>query len=129
MTAPITELRALCAELLEALQSWSPHGGGPLEYWESEEEALLMARAENALAQPEPVAPTPIPMAERLPCLEDCDEQGWCWLWERDCGCNGRKWSLVDRAWSLSQSDEDLPIYTHWLPANALPTPEATVHD
>ena len=70
--------------------------------------------------------PQPVAVSERLPGLEDCDEQGRCWLWERDCGYTGRKWALVDRAWSLSQSDEDLSVYTHWLPANALPTPEAT---
>jgi hypothetical protein len=51
--------RALCAELLVALKSWSPHGGGPLECWEDrEEEAALIARAEALLDQPEPVAPT-----------------------------------------------------------------------
>ena len=45
--------RALCAELLAALKSWSPHGGGPLECWEDrEEEADLIARAETELAQP-----------------------------------------------------------------------------
>jgi hypothetical protein len=55
-----TDYRALCAELLVALKSWSPHGGGPLECWEDrEEEAALIARARAALTQPEPVAPTP----------------------------------------------------------------------
>jgi hypothetical protein len=53
-----TDYRPLCAELLVALKSWSPHGGGPLECWEDrEEEADLIARAEAELAQPEP-APT-----------------------------------------------------------------------
>ena len=52
------DYRALCAELLAALKSWSPHGGGPLECWEDrEEEADLIARAEEELAQPEPVEP------------------------------------------------------------------------
>jgi hypothetical protein len=56
MTSPY---RALCAELLVALKSWSPHGGGPLECWEDrEEEAVLIARAEALLAQSEPAAPT-----------------------------------------------------------------------
>jgi hypothetical protein len=56
MTSPY---RALCAELLAALKSWSPHGGGPLECWEDrEEEADLIARAETELAQPEPEEPT-----------------------------------------------------------------------
>jgi hypothetical protein len=56
---PDPDYKALCAELLVALKSWSPHGGGPLECWEDrEEEADLIARAEAELAQPEPVAPT-----------------------------------------------------------------------
>lgn len=81
--------------------------------------------ARAALARWGRPAIEPVPVSERLPGPEDCDEQGRCWLWERDCGYNGRKWALVDRAWSLSQSDEDLSVYTHWLPANAIPTPEA----
>jgi hypothetical protein len=57
MTDP--DYKALCAELLVALKSWSPHGGGPLECWEDrEEEADLIARARAALAHPEPAAPT-----------------------------------------------------------------------
>jgi hypothetical protein len=68
-------------------------------------------------------AAAPVPVSERLPGPEDCDAEGLCWLWERDCGYSGRKWALVDQAWSLSQSDEDLPAYTHWLPAHALPVP------
>jgi hypothetical protein len=51
--------RALCAELLAALKSWSPHGGGPRKCWEDrEEEADLIARAETELAQPGPEGPT-----------------------------------------------------------------------
>jgi hypothetical protein len=50
-----TDYRALCAELLVALKSWSPHGGDPLECWEDrEEEAALIARAEALLDQPDP---------------------------------------------------------------------------
>ena len=57
--AMTTDYRAMCAELLAALKSWSPHGGGPLECWEDrEEEADLIARAEAELAQPEPKRPT-----------------------------------------------------------------------
>jgi hypothetical protein len=56
MTSPY---RALCAELLVALKSWSPHGGGPLECWEDrEEEAVLIARAEALLDQSDPEGPT-----------------------------------------------------------------------
>jgi hypothetical protein len=56
---PDSDYKSLCAELLVALKSWSPLGGGPLECWEDrEEEADLIARAEVLLDQPEPTAPT-----------------------------------------------------------------------
>jgi hypothetical protein len=64
----MTDYRALCADLLVALKSWSPHGGGPLECWEDrEEEAALIARAEVLLDQPEPVAPTDEEIMELMP--------------------------------------------------------------
>jgi hypothetical protein len=80
-----TAYRALCEELLVALKSWSPHGGGPLECWEDrEEEAALIARAEAELAQPEPVAPTDEEIEEwadassEVPLEEmDPDIHGW----------------------------------------------------
>jgi hypothetical protein len=59
----------------------------------------------------------PIPLSERLPGPEDCDEQGRCW-WHR---------YTPTKEWHLQRVY--IGRYTHWLPANALPTPEATVHD
>ena len=87
------------------------------------DDALIIEPAEHTLLVP---VAQPVPVSERWPGPEDCDEQERCWLWERDCGYSGCKWALVDRTWSLSQSNQDLSVYTHWLPANALPTPEAT---
>ena len=75
--------------------------------WEEE------ARA--ALAE-QPVRHTPIPMAERLPCLEDCDEQGRCWFHS-----TGRAWC----DWYLLKAASATDTETHWLPANALPIPES----
>jgi hypothetical protein len=37
--------------------------------------------------------PQPVAVSERLPGPEDCDVQGRCWLWERDCGYSGCKWA------------------------------------
>ena len=54
----MTDYKQLCAELLAALESWSPNGGGPLEDQEAEEEARLIDRARAALAEPEPEGPT-----------------------------------------------------------------------
>ena len=56
MTDPTT--RELIADLLAALKSWSPTGGGPLEGAEEQYEAALIAKAEAFLAQPEPEGPT-----------------------------------------------------------------------
>ena len=93
--------------------------GGCLESAHCELADLMLA----VLARWGRPAAAPVPVSERLPGPEDCDEQGRCWLWERDCVYSGCKWALVDRAWPLSQTDEDLSVYTHWFPANALPLP------
>ena len=68
-------------------------------------------RARAALAE-QPVGPTPIPVAERLPGSEDCDTEGRCWWFDSG------TWILL----SFSQGFSWGRI-THWLPANALPVP------
>ena len=61
----------------------------------------------------------PIPLSERLPGPEDCDEQGRCWM----CGNVEGDWRLI------STINSGIPklkyCFSHWLPANVLPTPEA----
>ena len=52
----MTDYKKLCAELLSALESWSPGGGGPLESQEAEKEARLIERARAALTD-EPAVP------------------------------------------------------------------------
>jgi hypothetical protein len=54
----------------------------------------------------------PVAVSERLPGPEDCLDEGWAWFFNKRIG-----W----RQAVLPVS----PGYTHWLPANALPTPEA----
>jgi hypothetical protein len=56
--------------------------------------------------------PTPIPVAERLPEFSDCDPHERVWVWN----------PFLDH-WKLSRIK--LSVHTHWLPANALPAPEA----
>jgi hypothetical protein len=72
--------------------------------------------------------PTPQPVAvkERLPGPEDCTtnprtSQGqWCWGWvQHDPAPYSGRWRMMRREWLADEA-------THWLPANALPTPEAT---
>jgi hypothetical protein len=143
MTAPY---RAMCAELIDALDSGIPAGRIRM--------SPLANRARAALAQPEPEVPTdedldafiygffleddwyyntemerglaravlakwgtltpqPVAVSERLPGPEDCLDEGWAWFFNKRIG-----W----RQAVLPVS----PGYTHWLPANALPTPEDT---
>lgn len=62
--------------------------------------------------------PRPIPLVEREPVPEDCDERGRCWFWDpaTDPGIDDGVPS-----WELSEQE---PWHTHWLPANVkvLPT-------
>jgi hypothetical protein len=152
--------RAMCAELLEALE---------IQLDELRFNNRLCIRARALLAQPEPEGPKPVvdysrvpeivteaqirsaaqylvkkrncdgdlisaieyaiarwgrptlqpvPVSERLPRPEDCTAQGWCWVFYRGFAT----WTLEK---PLGQDGKHTG-YTHWLPANALPTPEAT---
>ena len=64
--------------------------------------------------------PQPVAVSERLPGPEDGDEQGRCWMFGNIEG----DWRLI------STINPGIPklkyCFSHWLPANALPTPEAT---
>jgi hypothetical protein len=68
--------------------------------------------ARAALAKWGTLTPQPVAVSERLPGPEDCLDEGWAWFFNRRIG-----W----RQAGLPVS----PGYTHWLPANALPAPEA----
>ena len=70
-------------------------------------------RRPNALPTPQPVA-----ASERLPGPEDCDEQGRCWVFDDQLGLPS--WTLI-RVQGGSLAPD-----MYWLPAHALPTPEAT---
>ena len=69
--------------------------------------------ARAALAKWGTLTPQPVAVSERLPGPEDCLDEGWAWFFNQRIG-----W----RQAVLPVS----PGYTHWLPANALPTPETT---
>ena len=92
--------RAMCAELLEWAERTSSH------YYK---QADVIVRARALLDQPEPVL-QPIALTEREPEYDSfCWFGHWtgnCWIW---------KWGTGPHHWQ-----------THWLPANTLPTPEAT---
>jgi hypothetical protein len=99
--------RAMCAELVEALHEHTCLYEG--------HESELVARARALLAHP---TPQPVAVSERLPRPEDCTAQGWCWVFYRGFAT----WTLEK---PLGQDGKHTG-YTHWLPANALPTPDTT---
>ena len=87
--------------------------------------AVNHARA--ALAKWGRPAVQPVPVSERLPGPGDCDKQGDVWAWRvyrpQD-DDDGDFWMQIPAKW-LSH----IPFsssWSHWLPAHALPTPEAT---
>jgi hypothetical protein len=57
----------------------------------------------------------PVPVSERLPGPEDCDEEGLCWWWDPDC--------RQTEAWCRGLSEYASGSYSHWLPHWALPVP------
>jgi len=118
------DFRALCAEMLEAfdgLPCETNYKGQSRTVVDIDED--LFARARTALAEPTPPAPAPVavpvPVAvsERLPEPEECTAQGWCWVLYR----NFPTWSLEP---PLGQDGKHTG-YTHWLPAHAIPLPQA----
>jgi hypothetical protein len=58
----------------------------------------------------------PVPVSERLPGPEDCDEEGLCWWWDPDC--------RQTEAWCRGLSEYASGSYSHWLPHWALPVPK-----
>jgi hypothetical protein len=144
----MTDFRALCDELLEALYYETGATSGD---W-----TMLRAKAEAALAQPEPQGPTdeeltdtfygdcrdtvtglravlsrwgrpaiePVPVAERLPGPEDCDAEGRCW-WLKQAA--NPEHDLLTPTWHLQRhgpAGSTFFKFTHWLPHHALPVPQ-----
>jgi hypothetical protein len=145
-----TDFRALCAELATDIEEWMV--GTDHRPMSSVE---LVDRTRTALAQSEPVMPTdeelyelwnaegieadfqdcrryaravlarwgtpaiePVPVNERLPEVGD-------WVWH--CYVGVRFWKhgrYNGRQFFIGDGPESQPA-THWLPASALPTPEA----
>jgi hypothetical protein len=87
--------------------------------------------ARAALAKYGTPTPQSVPVSERLPGPEDCDKQGHVWAWRvyrpQDDDDDGDFWMQIPAKW-LSH----IPFssnWSHWLPAHALPTPEALPND
>ena len=109
------DYRAICAELHTAIQLYTGQNPAAANVSPSELVCRLMdamAASAAALAQP---TPQPVAVSERLP----GDVLSWWYEpGEDDDEGYGGKWTLL-RIRGAAYT------YTHWLPANALPTPEA----
>ena len=84
----------------------------------------LIPAIEYAIARWGTLTPQPVPVSERLPGPEDCDEQGRCWAWrsfDPEVDDLGKFWLRIPCEWLGNYFR-----FTHWLSANALPTPEVT---
>ena len=142
------DFRALCAELADAYLRTLEHINNStwLGYEPSDEPLLQRARA--LLAQPESIQdriaaadaaieasmkriralaapaladllePQPVAVSERLPSAADCDAEGLCWWWDPECE--------QTEGWIRGLPEYCNNNRSHWLPAHALPTPEAT---
>ena len=71
----------------------------------------------RALARWGRPAVEPVPVAERLPGPDDCDDQGRCWL--------GTPASdVMDAYWVYRKAEHRRSCDTHWLPHWAFPVPQ-----
>jgi hypothetical protein len=61
----------------------------------------------------------PVPVAERLPEPGDCDVEGRCW-WSTPPACGPHR---IRPCWTFDS--EIMEGDTHWLPAHAIPLPQA----
>ena len=87
---------------------------GDLDDWpKKSERAATVAGIRAVLSRWGRPTPQPVAVSERLPSAADCDVEDNCWWFDPH----------ADGAWYV---DTFQSCYTHWLPANALPTPEAT---
>ena len=139
----MTDFRALCEELLDWAERTSSHyykqpdvilraraalaqpePQGPsdedldalfTEVDQSGESESWRTYARAALARWGRPAIEPVPVSERLPGPEDCDEEGLCWWWDSDC--------RQTEAWCRGLSEYASGSYSHWLPHWALPVP------
>jgi hypothetical protein len=109
----IDEWQSHCAYLTRSVEAG---GAGTGEHWwafdvQSDHVADIVRAA---LARWTPPAIEPVPVSERLPGPEDCDDSYQCWQWDT----RSDSWTLY-----TSIGLRLNPLSTHWLPYHALPLP------
>lgn len=106
----------------DAFNTWDELGIDEIVWW-AQRQAL--ARWGNHPGSPDSSL-QPVPVSERLPEPEDCNDEGEVWAWRRFSRFSLEKdidncdfWCLAYHKWL---EGEDCG-FTHWLPAHALPLP------
>ena len=99
---PEGEVAKLVAQLRELAEIQDDDG------WE--DDAVMLRRAAELLER----HAAPVPVSERLPGPEDCDREGFIWLWDSD-----RRWVRQHREAASSNTW----VGSLWLPGHALPLP------
>jgi hypothetical protein len=74
-------------------------------------------------AAPAPVV-VPVPVSERLPGEGDCDAEGRCWWFNPGCSASSNP-HIATSSWRFTHMLAGKPMGTHWLPAHAIPLPQA----
>ena len=116
--------------MLSTADAQSPVNGLAWHGWALREAFLSgCTHAAEQLRTTRRPTPQPVAVSERLPGPEDCDAEGRCWGWWTD--PMSEYWEYVGVSAPIEPYGSYIPRagHTHWLPANALPTPKAIVHD
>jgi hypothetical protein len=112
--------------VLSTADAQSPVNGLAWHGWALREAFLAgCTHAAEQLRTTRRPTPQPVAVGERLPGPEDCDAEGRCWGWWTD--PMSEYWEYVGVSAPIEPYGSYIPRagHTHWLPANALPTPEA----
>jgi hypothetical protein len=108
--------KTLFQALDEYMRQKSPFGGP------TDQKQLDRAKARAVLAR-FGNHPRPIPVAERPPTEADCDAEGRCWWFHPGCEVTTPFWYLADCEYPDRATPYDPSA---WLPAAAIPLPEAS---
>jgi len=110
--------RKLIQRLADDLGLWLEYNQAPSNLPLEEERSLVLVREARRYLRRRSTYPRPIPVTERLPTEADCDARGWCWVLYH----GYFTWTMEP---PLGQ-DKRPCGWSYWLPAAAIPLPEAT---
>ncbi len=106
-------------ELVAELELMANHAATACQFGDAETLSAAAALLQQLSAPAPVVVPVPVPVSERLPGPEDCNAEGRCWwfteTYPRPVGPGAKFWELA----------RFCPGSVHWLPAHAIPLPQA----